>query len=340
MTSTQREFDEAMIDRACDLARTPNLVRDVNPYVGAVVVDADGQIVGHGWHKGAGTDHAEVVALREAGDRARGATVYSTLEPCASTGKRGPCTQALIDAGVSRVVFGQRDPNVSMAGGAAVLESAGIIVHGDVQVDLCSSLNASWTFAHTHNRPWVIWKTATSLDGFIAAEDGSSKWITSDDARAKVQEIRAGVGAIVTGTGTALVDDPLLTVRAHSPQDQPLRVVVGMRDLPESLNLFSTEPRAVSLKQDLADALTTLWQEHGVHCVLLEAGPGLSTAAWEQDLVDEVYWFMAPVILGSGRSVTGPLGIHQLSEAHRFPEYQVNRVGLDLVIHFTTRQDR
>jgi len=340
MTSTQREFDDEMILRACDLARNSDLTRDLNPHVGAVVADADGNLIGQGWHQGSGSDHAEVVALREAGDRAKGATVYSTLEPCASTGKRGPCTQALIDAGVARVVFGQRDPNSAMSGGARILEDAGISVTGDVQSAACASLNTSWTFAHTNGRPWVIWKTATSLDGFIAAEDGTSQWITSDESREKVQEIRARVGAIVTGTGTALADDPLLTVRAHANAEQPLRVIVGTRDLPNNLKLFSTEPPAISLKLDLSEALSTLWSDHGIHQVLLEAGPGLSNAAWSQDIVDEVYWFIAPVMLGSGRSVTGPIGIQTLAQARRFPEYQLNRVGLDLVMHFTTRQDQ
>lgn len=340
MTSTQREFDEEMMARACDLARIPNLVRDRNPRVGAIVVDLNGKVIGQGWHQGSGTDHAEVVALREAGALAKGATIYSTLEPCSATGKRGPCTQALLDAGVSRVIFGQSDPNVAMSGGAAILKSAGITVVGDVLGAECTALNQSWTFAHMHGRPWVIWKTATSLDGFVAADDGSSKWITSDDARDCVQDIRANVGAIVTGTGTALDDDPLLTVRTLPAHDQPLRVVVGSRELPGHLQLMQPEPQALTLDMDLSDALGELWNSHGIHCVLIEAGPGLSTAAWSKDLVDEVYWFMAPVLLGSGRSVTGPIGVHTLVDARRFPEYELNRVGLDLVVHFTTRQDK
>jgi diaminohydroxyphosphoribosylaminopyrimidine deaminase/5-amino-6-(5-phosphoribosylamino)uracil reductase len=183
----------------------------------------------------------------------------------------------------------------------------------------------------------VIWKTATSLDGFVAAEDGSSKWITGEPARERVQAIRASVGAILTGTGTVLADDPLLTVRALPTDKQPLRVIVGDRDLPADSQIFLGEKPAIRMAGDLSKVITELWQSHGVHSVLVEAGSHVSKSLWSANLVDEVYWFQAPAILGSGKPAIGNFGVNTLANASRFPEYQVDRVGLDLLVHFTTR---
>ena len=183
----------------------------------------------------------------------------------------------------------------------------------------------------------MIWKTATTLDGFVAAGDGTSKWITGEPARERVQGIRASVGAILTGTGTVLADDPLLTVRALPDAQQPLRVIVGDRDLPASAQIFSGATPAIRMAGDLAKVITELWQLHGVHKVLVEAGSHVSQSLWSANLVDEVYWFQAPVILGSGKPAIGSFGVNTLANASRFPEYQVDRVGLDLLVHFTTR---
>ena len=317
--------------RAIDLARASGVVSDVNPAVGAVVVAADGEVVGQGWHRGSGTAHAEVDALAQAGARAVGATVYCTLEPCAAAGRVGACTHALASAGVARVVFGQRDPNPAMAGGAVWLAEHGIAVEGDMLADECAQLNPTWTFAHAHGRPWVVWKTATTLDGFIAAPDGRSQWITGEPARARVQELRAAAMAVVTGTGTVLADDPRLTVRDAARQ--PLRVVIGSRALPRHAQVHP----AITLDLPVADALGSLWREHGVHRVLVEAGPGLSTALWQQDLVDEVFWFQAPAVMGRGIAVLGEPGQLALAEARRFSQVEVHRVGLDTEYHFLTR---
>ena len=200
-----------------------------------------------------------------------------------------------------------------------------------------TALNASWNFAQQNNRPWVIWKTATTLDGFVAAEDGTSKWITGEPARERVQEIRASVGAILTGTGTVLADDPLLTVRSLPADKQPLRVIVGDRDLPADSQIFTGEKPAIRMAGDLSKVISELWQSHGVHSVLVEAGSHVSQSLWSANLVDEVYWFQAPVILGSGKPAIGNFGVNTLANASRFPEYQVDRVGLDLLVHFTTR---
>ena len=328
---------DTFMSRAIELASKVDLSRDVNPTVGAVIVDTDGNTVGEGWHNGSGTDHAEVMAIAQAGSKAVGATLYCTLEPCNAQGKTGPCAQAVIAAGITKVVIGQADPHRTMSGGIKTFQDAGIEVEVGLLQDAAKAINASWNFAQENNRPWVIWKTATTLDGFVAAEDGTSKWITGEPARERVQEIRASVGAILTGTGTVLADDPLLTVRALPSEQQPLRVIVGDRDLPASAQIFSGATPAIRMAGDLAKVIAELWQLHGVHKVLVEAGSHVSQSLWSANLVDEVYWFQAPVILGSGKPAIGSFGVNTLANASRFPEYQVDRVGLDLLVHFTTR---
>ena len=334
----QATVDEGFMRQALALAASVELPRDVNPRVGAIVVSSEGEVVAEGFHLGSGTDHAEVVALAQADGLAVGSTVYSTLEPCAHKGKKDPCAHALIEAGVARVVYAQQDPNPAMAGGAAALATSGVEVTGGVLTDEAQALNKSWTFAHTHGRPWVVWKTATTLDGFVAAVDGSSKWITGEEARAQVQDIRESVGAVITGTGTVLADDPLLTARDLDEAEQPLRVVVGKRSIPADARILSGSKPAQMMHADISDVLQTLWSEYGIHRVLVEAGPGLSRSLWQQGLVDEVFWFQAPVILGKGQHVIGDIGVGTLDSASRFSDYSVNRVGLDVVIHFTTRQ--
>jgi len=328
---------ETFMSRAIELASKVDLSRDINPTVGAVIVDASGTVVGEGWHNGSGTDHAEVMAIAQAGTKAVGATLYCTLEPCNAQGKTGPCAQAVIAAGITKVVIGQADPHQAMSGGIKTLQAAGIEVEVGLLQDSAIALNASWNFAQENNRPWVIWKTATTLDGFVAAEDGSSKWITGEPARERVQEIRASVGAILTGTGTVLADDPLLTVRALPDDQQPLRVIVGDRELPANSQIFTGTNPAIRMPGDLSKVIAELWQEHGVHKVLVEAGSHVSQSLWSANLVDEVYWFQAPMILGSGKPAIGSFGVNTLANASRFPEYQVDRVGLDLLVHFTTR---
>jgi len=325
------------MSRAIELASKVDLARDTNPTVGAVIVDASGIVVGEGWHHGSGTEHAEVMAIAQAGAKVVGATLYCTLEPCNAQGKTGPCAQAVIAAGITKVVIGQPDPHQAMSGGIETLQSAGIEVQvGSMQAEAVE-LNASWNFAQNNNRPWVIWKTATTLDGFVAAEDGTSKWITGEPARDRVQEIRASVGAIVTGTGTVLADDPLLTVRSLSAEQQPLRVIVGDRELPETAQIFAGDNPAIRMTGDVVKVITDLWQIHGIHKVLVEAGSKVSQSLWSANLVDEVYWFQAPMILGSGKPAIGSFGVESLANASRFPEYQVDRVGLDLLVHFKTR---
>jgi diaminohydroxyphosphoribosylaminopyrimidine deaminase/5-amino-6-(5-phosphoribosylamino)uracil reductase len=223
-----------------------------------------------------------------------------------------------------------------MSGGANYLRKQGIEVIDKVLDNECAELNSSWNFAQQNNRPWVVWKIATSLDGFIAAKDGSSQWITSVESRSDVQKLRSTVGAIITGTGTVLADDPALTVREFEIAKQPLRVVVGSRSIPETAKLAMGDQPALQIKRDISEVLTKLWTDFGIHRVLVEAGPGLAKSLWQANLINEVYWYQAPLILGSGQSAIGDFGITNLAQGLRFSQYEVNRVGLDVLIHFLT----
>lgn len=316
--------------RALDLARTPGVPPGPNPRVGCVILDSEGVIIGEGFHRGAGTPHAEVVALTEAGQRARGATAVVTLEPCDHHGRTGPCTQALLDAGVARVVYAMADPSEIGGGGALRLTQAGIDVE---QVDAQESLGArellaAWLFAAVHGRPFVTLKMASTLDGRVAAADGSSRWITGPQARRDVHRLRAEVDAIVVGTGTVQVDDPSLTVRdVDSGGYQPMRVVVGERDVPDHARLRADDVVHLRIRDPRA-ILDDLWTR-GVRHVLLEGGPTVAAAWLEASVVDRLVWFVAPVILGAGPSAVGDLGVTSLADARRWEVLEVCRRGDD-----------
>lgn len=309
-------------------ARGPSV--DPNPRVGAVIVDATGSVVGTGWHAGAGTPHAERMALAAAGERARGGTAYVTLEPCRHTGRTPPCTEALMAAGVARVVFAQADPNPLAAGGADELVTAGMVVAGGLLAGEAAELNEAWTFAVGHGRPRVVWKTATTLDGRSAAADGSSQWITGPQARAAVHRLRGECGAILVGTGTVLLDEPRLTVRLAEDipaARQPLRVVLGERPLPPTL---ATRPLLHLRHRDPARALAEL-HARGVRQVLLEGGPTLAAAFLRAGLVDRIVWHLAPKLLGSGPSLAD-FGVGTLADALELSVHTVERAGPDIVV--------
>ncbi|HWJ09510.1 MAG TPA: bifunctional diaminohydroxyphosphoribosylaminopyrimidine deaminase/5-amino-6-(5-phosphoribosylamino)uracil reductase RibD, partial [Nocardioides sp.] len=206
--------------RALALAASPGVPLHPNPRVGCVLLADDGTVVGEGFHHGAGTPHAEVEALRVAGDRARGATAVVTLEPCNHTGRTGPCAQALIAAGVRRVVIAQADPNPLASGGKETLEAAGIDVEAGLLADEAEEVNRAWSFAHRNGRPFVTWKFAATLDGRSAAADGTSRWVSSRAARLDTHRLRGECDVMVVGTNTVEVDDPELTVRDEV--DEPL----------------------------------------------------------------------------------------------------------------------
>lgn len=278
-----------------------------NPRVGCVLLAPDGTTIATGAHQGAGRPHAEIEALTQAGDAARGATAVVTLEPCNHIGRTGPCTTALIEAGVARVVFAQPDPTPEAGGGAAALAAAGIDVIGSVLAHDAVALNTEWTFAVTQGRPFVTWKYAATMDGLSAAPDGSSKWITSVEARRDVQAFRAEADAIMCGTGAALADDPRLTVRDENDlplpyEFQPLRVVVGETRIPNYYRVFDrTAPTLLIQSRDPDEVLAKL-VDNGIRHVWLEGGPRLAGGFWNAGYVDRVIGYIAPAMLGSGRA--------------------------------------
>lgn len=294
-----------------------------NPMVGAVVV-RDGEVVGEGFHERFGEAHAEVVALRAAGERARGATVYVTLEPCAHHGKTPPCTDALIAAGVARVVVALRDPNPLAAGGAAKLEAAGIATNFGVEERAARELNAPFVNAFRSRRPWVTLKLATSLDAAIAAADRSPLWLTGDESRREVHRMRAGADAVGVGRGTAAADDPELTVREWSaPRIEPRRVVFDRtaslsprsrlartaRDVPTIVVAESADAERVAALTRLGVEVLTVpglaagleaLRERDVRSLLVEGGAGIAGSLLDAGLVDRLVIFQAPVLLGAG----------------------------------------
>ena len=329
----------AAMDRALELARR-GPVYGPNPRVGCVLLAPapDGlAVLAEGWHAGAGTPHAEVAALagaRSAGIDVRGATAVVTLEPCDHTGRTGPCTQALLDAGISRVVVAVRDPNPLAAGGASHLRAAGVEVSCGVRETEGRALLRTWLAAVERGRPFVTLKLATSLDGRIAAADGSSRWITSGAARAHAHGVRAEVDAIAVGTGTVLADDPSLTARGAAGEQihQPLRVVVGHREVPPGARLRGAGGELVQLRtHDVAEVLVAL---HGreVRHLLVEGGPTLAAAFLRAGVVDEVQAYIAPVLLGAGPAAVADLGIGSIADALRFVASDPVALGPDVLI--------
>ncbi len=324
--------------RALELA-LKGPVTGVNPQVGAVILNADGELIGEGYHRGSGTDHAEVVAIKAALNGAtklpQGSTAIVTLEPCNHTGKTGPCAQALIAAGVSKVVFASLDPGDQSSGGAETLRSAGIEVVAGFQADKADRQSRVWLTAAKHKRPFVTLKWASSIDGRAAAQDGSSKWISGEESRNDAHQRRSEVDAILVGTGTVLFDDPELTARKpdgslHDPQ--PLRVVLGERDLPAELRVFNDDAETLTLKtQSIHGALSELY-EKGIKHVLVEGGPTLASRFVQLDLVDEFVIYLAPKLLGGDKLAIGSIDVPSIQDAKELEFLKINTLGADVQI--------
>jgi diaminohydroxyphosphoribosylaminopyrimidine deaminase/5-amino-6-(5-phosphoribosylamino)uracil reductase len=322
--------EQRAMRRALELASTPGVPLGPNPRVGCVLLGADGVEVAEAYHRGAGTAHAEAAALAEAGPDARGATAVVTLEPCNHTGRTAPCSEALIDAGVARVVFAQPDPNPVATGGEAALRAAGIEVEFGLMEREARALNRAWTFALEHHRPFVTWKFAATLDGRSAAADGTSRWITSPAARVDSHRLRAQCDVVLVGTGTVEADDPELTVRDEYDEPvahQPLRAVMGTRDLDPGRRVFDDRADTLRLRtRDPAEALALL-HAHDRNHVFLEGGPHLAAAFLDAGLVDEVVAYLAPALLGAGTSAVADLGITTMAGATRLRIDDVTTVG-------------
>ncbi|WP_246861408.1 bifunctional diaminohydroxyphosphoribosylaminopyrimidine deaminase/5-amino-6-(5-phosphoribosylamino)uracil reductase RibD [Nocardioides sp. SYSU D00065] len=312
------EAERRAMQRALELAVTPGVPLGPNPRVGCVLLAPDGGTIAEGFHRGAGTPHAEVDALARAGGAARGATAVVTLEPCNHTGRTGPCSEALLAAGVRRVVFAQSDPNPVARGGADRLSGAGVEVEGGLLSAEAQAVNRAWTFAVSHGRPFVTWKFATTLDGRSAAVDGTSRWVSSRAARVDTHRLRAQCDTMLVGTNTVVVDDPRLTVRDELDRPlpvQPLRAVMGLRDLPADRRVLDAQAETVHLRtRDPAAALARLHERERRH-VFLEGGPTLARAFLQAGLVDEVVAYVAPMLLGAGASAVADLGIATIADA-------------------------
>lgn len=361
-TATQ---DRKWMAMALRLAERGLCTTDPNPRVGCILVK-EGEIVGQGWHRWAGGPHAEIEALNLAGNQARGADCYVTLEPCCHFGRTPPCTEALIKAGVRRVVAAMVDPNAKVAGqGLRQLRRAGIEVTTDILAEQSEQLNKGFCKRMRSGRPWVTSKLAASLDGRTAVASGESRWITSLASRRDVHRLRARSSAILTGIGTVLADDPSLTARVDEPADiqQPLRVVVDsslrmpvtakMLSLPGQTLIATVcedRPRRQALERQGAQVLVMASDDHGrvdlaalmmalgrreINEILVEAGAVLNGALLGQDLIDDWVLYLAPTVLGDDA-----LGMFRLPQikamADRIPLHfqEIRQIGPDLKIQF------
>ena len=303
------------LDRALELAERGRGTTRPNPVVGAVVV-AVGEVVGEGWHERRGGPHAEVNALEAAGERARGSTLYVTMEPCGHHGSTPPCTEAVLEAGVARVVAGSRDPNPEAAGGLEVLAAAGVEVeHADSFEARVQ--NEAWRTWVALGRPFVTLKLAVTLDGRVAVP--GTRWVTGEESRRRVHELRAASDAVAVGMGTVRADDPRLDARGVEAALQPRRLAFGRGPLPDGSELEL-------LSGPLDDELRRLGAE-GVQSLLLEGGPTLATSFLEHDLVDRVLVFVAPTIAGDGQLLLGALS--RPVELHRL---RAEPVGADILL--------
>ncbi len=305
-----------------------------NPPVGAVILDAAGEIVGAGATQPTGGAHAEVMALRQAGERAAGGTAVVTLEPCNHRGRTPPCTDALLAAGVAAVVYGVADPNPLAAGGAQRLREEGVAVTGGVGADdITTGPLREWIHKQRTGFPHVTWKFATSVDGRSAAADGSSQWITSSAARADLHRRRAACDAIVAGTGTVIADNPSLTARLPDgalAAQQPLRVVVGMRDIPPESAVLSRDSPTIQVRtRDPHEVIQALADRTDV---LLEGGPTLAGAFLRAGVVNRILAYVAPILLGGPVTAVDDVGVASIANALRWRYEGVEQIGPDLLL--------
>ena len=331
---------ETAMQRALELAlQGPRI--GVNPQVGAVILDPSGETVAEGWHLGAGSDHAEVAALKKlfaqvGSERLKpGYTAVVTLEPCNHQGRTGPCSLALIDAGISRVVFASSDPGEASAKGAQRLRDAGVEVISGVLLSQAEDQGRVWLTANRNQRPYVILKWASSLDGRTAAQDGTSQWISGPESRADSHLKRSEVEAILVGTGTAIADDPELTARKPDGSyydHQPMRVVMGERELPTHLKVFNDKARTIQIEHhNPGKALEELWSI-GVKSVWVEGGPKVASEFLKAGLVDEIIVYLAPMLLGGNNVSLQDIGVESMAGAIGLEIVENKMLGRDIYL--------
>jgi diaminohydroxyphosphoribosylaminopyrimidine deaminase/5-amino-6-(5-phosphoribosylamino)uracil reductase len=306
-----------------------------NPNVSAAIYAADGTLIADGFHnRKVSVDHAEVVALKNAGSAARGATMVVSLEPCAHTGTTPPCVQAIIDAGIVKVIYAVADPNPIAAGGAQKLADAGIVVEHSESADL-EFVQRAWLHKERTGRPLMIWKVATTLDSKVAASDGTSQWITGPESREDVQELRAQSDAILIGTNTALVDNPHLIPRGH--EARPVRVICGEQEVPATNKVFDDDARTVLVKSKSIPELIKVLSGEGFNQVLVEAGPTLGSALMASGKIDELIIYQAPKMLGAGKEFVSHLGISTLDDHLKLELIGVQPFGSDIKSHYLVK---
>lgn len=359
MNQIHMDPDITFMTQAVELARKSIGRTMPNPSVGALVAK-DGTVLGRGFHPKAGMPHAEVYALDEAGERALGATLYVTLEPCNHHGKTPPCTEAIIKAGITRVVAGTLDPNPIVAGkGIARLRGAGIHVDVGVCEKECKELIEWYAFWMKKGRPYVILKAAITLDGKVAASTGNSQWISSEESRLYVHELRKKVDGIIVGIGTVTKDNPMLTCRIEGGRD-PMRIILDplfevikdARCLGKDSILFTAKPpdsreeisesgtRIVHLEADPSgmipwEAVLGQLGEMGLHAVMVEGGSGIYSSLIKSGLVDRLLIFIAPKILGGGLPLVDWGDTCRIAEARKIVIAQVSLVGGDILVEGT-----
>ena len=305
-----------------------------NPPVGAVILDRDGEIAGAGATEPPGGPHAEIVALRRAGERAVGGTAVVTLEPCNHYGRTPPCVDALVAAGVSRVAYAVADPNPEAAGGASRRAESGIEVEGGVLTDVVAGgPRRDWLLKQRTGLPHLTGKIATGVDGRRAAADGSSQWITSEAARADVQRRRAVVDAIIVGTGTVLIDDPTLTARLPDgtlAERQPLRVVVGEREISSEARVLNDDSRTMVIRtRDPHEVIKALSDRTDV---MLEGGPTLAGAFLRAGVIDRILAYVAPILLGGPIAAVDDVGVLSITHAQRWRFDGIDTIGPDVLV--------
>ena len=322
--------DEQLMQRAIDLSALGLGKTFPNPVVGAVLADKDGQIIGEGFHQGA--EHAEVLAIKDAALIPDGARIFVTLEPCNHTGKTPPCTEAIIKAGIKNVTYAVADPNPIAAGGAAKLKNAGIKVEAGLLAKSAQQVNQDWLTKISFNRPRFVLKIAATMDGKVAAADGSSKWITSEDARADVAKLRNKVDAILTSTKTVISDNP--TLDSKGAGKNPHRIVMGRSEIDPASNILNNAAPTELIKSQDISGLIKFVNQAGFNRVLVEAGPTLGSALLAAGLIDEVILYIAPTIFGSGTNSIADIGITTISERLDLLLISNEVIGVDLKLTY------
>ncbi len=296
---------KAVMQRAIGVSEKGLGKTSPNPIVGAVIIDSKGTVISEGFHdRMKSDDHAEIVAIKVAGRQARGATIVITMEPCNHVGATAACTEAIIDAGISTVVFAVKDPNAIAAGGADRLLAAGINVIEGVLKEEAAHSNRAWLMKIKKNRPYFTWKIAATLDGKIAATDGTSKWISNKASRSDVQLLRRQSDAILVGTNTVIVDNPqLIPIGDFEGYSQnPIRIICGEQELPPDSKVFDDAALTEVARSKNLDLLVEKLNTLGINQVFVEAGPTLASAMLNHGLIDELVIYQAPSLLGSGRA--------------------------------------